>query len=361
MISQPDKSSSGSKTIPTWDGTRDTYALFKVHYKVYCTMHKCSKIFNKTAMNGLLKEKAYEKLAASDPTKLTSGQKESLKLHHDNARMSAVFTLGQKTSTGAMVLAQTVTEEYVHGKVIEAFATLDREHQPRDVTSEVELEHALEKIPFGKANGYYTRFVEVMASFQFQVSENDKLKIMVKKCTSPTYAVEIRKQMIDPNGTFAKGFYPKKPKDPKKEEGVSLLGLGTEQDKKKGGGKKDCSHCGAKGHKRADCTKLNAALKKQEAGRLSGVWQGTSNMRKGGMSMVGHAGVAVNATHTVDIKCHFKPKNGTRTTPAGPADGVSIGDLEGVVIHFDIVVKTPRCAIFAAHFIAFTVNVADVC
>eukprot|EP00956_Cyclotella_meneghiniana_P020212 scaffold35359_cov33-Cyclotella_meneghiniana.AAC.1 len=55
--------------------------------------------------------------------------------------------------------------------------------------------------------------------------------------------------------------YPKKPKDPKKEEEVSLLGLGTEQDKKKGSGKKDCSHCGAKGHKRADCTKLKAALK----------------------------------------------------------------------------------------------------
>eukprot|EP00956_Cyclotella_meneghiniana_P007965 scaffold10583_cov20-Cyclotella_meneghiniana.AAC.1 len=69
---------------------------------------------------------------------------------------------------------------------------------------------------------------------------------MVKKCTSPTYAVEICKQMTDPNGTFAKACSeiaeiqrlvhvtePKNPKDPKKEKEVSLLG--TEQDKKKGG------------------------------------------------------------------------------------------------------------------------------
>eukprot|EP00956_Cyclotella_meneghiniana_P037806 scaffold144871_cov56-Cyclotella_meneghiniana.AAC.1 len=155
-------------------------------------------------MKGLLKETAYERLAASDQTKLTDGEKKAMKLYEDNANMSAVFTLGQKTSAGAMVIAQTVTDEYVHGKVNEAFATLDKEHQPRDVTSEVELEQALEKISFGKANDYHTRFVEVMASYQFKLSEKDKLKIMVKKCTSPTYAVEIRKQMIDPDGTFAK-------------------------------------------------------------------------------------------------------------------------------------------------------------
>eukprot|EP00956_Cyclotella_meneghiniana_P025725 scaffold54298_cov36-Cyclotella_meneghiniana.AAC.1 len=155
-------------------------------------------------MKGLLKETAYERLANSDQSKLTDGEKKAMKLYEDNAKMSAVFTLGQKTSAGAMVIAQTVTDEYVHGKVIEAFATLDKQHQPRDVTSEVELEQELEKIPFGKANDYHTRFVEVMASYQFKLSKKDKLKIMVKKCTSPTYAVEIRKQMTDPNGTFAK-------------------------------------------------------------------------------------------------------------------------------------------------------------
>eukprot|EP00956_Cyclotella_meneghiniana_P014217 scaffold21223_cov41-Cyclotella_meneghiniana.AAC.1 len=102
------------------------------------------------------------------------------------------------------------------------------------------------------------------------------------------------------------------------------------------------------------------------------------------MSTVGHAGatgVAVSATHTVDIKGHFKPRNGTRATPAvltdagynpkmnynlfslsrmlvngwtivkGSAEGISIGNSEGDVIHFDIVVKTPRGAIFVAHFV----------
>ena len=274
MSSLPEEtSSSGSKAIPTWDGTKESYALFKVQFKALVTMNKANKIFNETEMNGLLQETAYEKLAGGDPTKLSDGEKKAMKLYEDNAKMAAIFTLGQKTSAGAMVLAQTVTDEYVHGKVIEAFATLDAEHQPVDVTSEVELEQALEKIPFGKANDYHTRFVEVMAGYQYKMSEKAKLKIMVKKCTSPTYAVEIRKQMVDPNGTFAKACSeiaeiqrlvhvtePKK-SNPKKEKEVSLLG--KEQETKKGGGKKDCSHCGAKGHKRADCTKLKAALKKQ--------------------------------------------------------------------------------------------------
>ena len=109
--------------------------------------------------------------------------------------------------------------------------------------------------------------------------------------------------------------------------------------------------------------------------------QGTSNVRRGGMSTVGHAGAAVSATHTVDIRGHFKPKDGSRTTPAvltdvgynpkmnynlfslsrmlvngwtivkGSAEGISIGNSEGDVIQFDIVVKTPRGAIFAAHFV----------
>ena len=78
---------------------------------------------------GLLKETKYTILAAQDQTKdvtkQTDAQKEKLKLYEDNAKMAVMYTLGQKTSAGAMVLAKTVTDEYVHGKVIEAFSTLD--------------------------------------------------------------------------------------------------------------------------------------------------------------------------------------------------------------------------------------------
>ena len=108
--------------------------------------------------------------------------------------------------------------------------------------------------------------------------------------------------------------------------------------------------------------------------------QGTSNVRRGGVSTVGHAGAAVNATHTVDIKGQFVSRDGSVTMSAtltdvgynpnmnynlfslsrmlvngwsitdGSAKGISIGDSEGNVIHFDIVVKTPRGAIFATRF-----------
>ena len=50
-----------------------------------------------------------------------------------------------------------------------------------------------------KANKYYTWFFEfeVSAGYQHTLTEQEKLKIMVKKCTSPTY-------MLDVNGTLAK-------------------------------------------------------------------------------------------------------------------------------------------------------------
>eukprot|EP00956_Cyclotella_meneghiniana_P033274 scaffold94893_cov110-Cyclotella_meneghiniana.AAC.1 len=112
MSTLPEESSSGSKTIPTWDGTPEKYALFKAQFKALVTMNKANKIFNETEMNGLLKETAYERLAAGDQTKLTDGEKKAMKLYEDNAKMAAIFTLGQKTSAGAMVIAQTVTDEY---------------------------------------------------------------------------------------------------------------------------------------------------------------------------------------------------------------------------------------------------------
>ena len=76
MSSLPEEtSSSGSKAIPTWDGTKESYALFKVQFKALVTMNKANKIFNETEMNGLLKETAYERLAAGDQTKQCSGDR----------------------------------------------------------------------------------------------------------------------------------------------------------------------------------------------------------------------------------------------------------------------------------------------
>lgn len=236
-------------------------------------MNKCGDVLKESCIKNLLTEFGYDTLKNRDSqaNPYSDDEKRAMKLYEDNANMGALFTLGQKSNAGAMVLAQTVTNAYVHGKVWQAFQTLDGEYQPVDMTAEVELEQALEKIHFNKANEYYTRFVEVSAGYQHKLSEKEKLKIMVKKCTSPTYAVEIRKQMLDANGTLAKACTeiaaiqrlvhiadgPKKPKEPKKEKEVSL---GSTEG---GGGKKKCSHCGATNHKRADCTKLKAALKKQ--------------------------------------------------------------------------------------------------
>eukprot|EP00956_Cyclotella_meneghiniana_P006176 scaffold8062_cov71-Cyclotella_meneghiniana.AAC.16 len=115
-------------------------------------------------MTVLLNEVQYTALASQNQavTAWTDAEKAVLKLYEDKSKMAAVYTLRQKTSAGAMVLAQTVTFEHVHVKVIDAFVTLDAKYQPKDVTPEVELDEAIEKVPFGKANDYYTRFVEVM-------------------------------------------------------------------------------------------------------------------------------------------------------------------------------------------------------
>ena len=108
-------------------------------------------------MTVLLNEVQYTALASQNQavTAWTDAEKAVLKLYEDKSKMAAVYTLRQKTSAGAM--------EHAHVKVIDAFVTLDAKYQPKDVTPEVELDEALEKIPFGKANNYYIRFVEVMA------------------------------------------------------------------------------------------------------------------------------------------------------------------------------------------------------
>eukprot|EP00956_Cyclotella_meneghiniana_P009759 scaffold13538_cov72-Cyclotella_meneghiniana.AAC.1 len=82
---------------------------------------------------------------------------------------------------------------------------------------------------------------------------------MVKKCTSPTYAVEVEIRNAKACSEIAEiqrlvqVTDPKKQKDPKKEKEVSSCRYSAGQEERRR----------AKGHKRADCTKLKAALKKQ--------------------------------------------------------------------------------------------------
>ena len=109
--------------------------------------------------------------------------------------------------------------------------------------------------------------------------------------------------------------------------------------------------------------------------------QGATNIRNSGISTVGHAGVPITTTKTINIPGKFVSRDGTMTMSAtltdvgynqtmnynlfslsrmlvqgwriksGDSTGISIENGKGSVISFDIVVKTSRGAIFAARFI----------
>ena len=83
-------------------------------------MNKCGNVMKESQVNTLVRvAKSY-----------SASQKRSMRLYNDNATMGAIFTLGQKSNAGTMVLAQTVNTGFVHGKVWQAFQSLDGEHQP---------------------------------------------------------------------------------------------------------------------------------------------------------------------------------------------------------------------------------------
>ena len=275
-MSNPSDGFSASKTmIPHWDGKAKTYALYRSQYGGVAVFTECGDALDPALMRDMPTKPEYLTIKNRDTTASpwSDDEKRRMALYVANTKMSAIFVLGQSKNHAVRVLDQTKTDDYPHGFVWKALETLDASNKPNDMTAEIELENALERVNFGQADDYYANIVDVCARFDRPASDLLKLKVMTKKVQSSTYMTFISTQLKATTPDFHRACMEiaelqrlckvtatsggKKSDGPGKE--VAL----NDTEKSGGNGGKKCDHCGKTGHLKADCRSRKDALKKQ--------------------------------------------------------------------------------------------------
>lgn len=265
-----DDNSSGSRMVPQWDGKAETYALYREKFGAVAVYYGCDFVMDASEMRAMPGKTAYTTLKAIDPTNQSNDDKKHIQLYEQNTKMCSIFVLGQSSNHGLMQLVATKSDEFPHGKLWEAFGALDRKKKPEDFTAEVEMQTRLKAIQFKRADDYKTEFTNIGAEYKFVMEEAAKLKIMMKRVKSATYAQIIVSELKKANPDFsqacqdiseiqrAAGLAESKP-EPKPGKEVAL----NSTEKSGGGGKqKKCRHCSG-AHLQKDCERFKAALKKQ--------------------------------------------------------------------------------------------------
>lgn len=268
-----DDNAVGKNLVPRWDGTANTYALYKEQFEAVAIYSGCPDVLDESAMRTMPTKREYDAIKYRDTSTSawSDDEKRLMGLWEQNRKCSSLYTMGQTTNHGAMVLKVTKDEvNYPHGKVYEAFRTLDKKNKPKDTTAEIECENELEALTFSRADVYFTDVVDVCAKYEQNLTDTAKLKYLAKKCTSPTYAVIVNRELKDANPDFEKACDEiaelqrlvkansktvEKKSSSGKEVALNQVGGG-------GGSGKKCDFCNG-AHKRKDCHKRNDALKKQ--------------------------------------------------------------------------------------------------
>ena len=114
-----------------------------------------------------------------------------LKLYKVNKRICTIITLGQKSDYGMSVVKKTKSKDFSQGMAYRIIKILKKKNKRTDVTAEIELRSALEKVKFKYANDYYRDVTTVCARFEVTLSETELIKIMAKQVKDSVYVDKI--------------------------------------------------------------------------------------------------------------------------------------------------------------------------
>ena len=263
----------GKSFIPQWDGKTSSYALYREQFFAVSVFSGCPDVMDETEMRNMPTKTVYSAIVGRNTTTSphSPDEERQIDLYRQNMKMCSVFTLGQTSNHGVMVLVETKSDDYPHGKVWTAFRTLDKKFKPKDFTAEIECENALDALSFSRADEFYTDVVNICARYENQLSDTAKLKYLAKKCQSSTYAKIVSEQLDANTPDFEKAcdeiakiqrlVKASNKKEVPKSTGKEVTLTSTE--KGSSSEKKPCGHCGVKGHSKKDCNKRKEAIKKQ--------------------------------------------------------------------------------------------------
>jgi hypothetical protein len=142
--------------IPMWDGKDESWPLWNVKFQSLAIYNDCKDVLDKDEMRSCPTK---NELKGLDLT-LADGKRKA-GLYKSNARLAAIFTLGQQTVYGLGYLEQTKSDNFPLGIVYRALELMKDQYAPHDLGSEILLENEIELIPFRNAGDYFNSIIAV--------------------------------------------------------------------------------------------------------------------------------------------------------------------------------------------------------
>jgi hypothetical protein len=110
-----------------------------------------------------------------------------MKIYQKNKRMCALLVLAQGSSHGLAVINKTKTANCKYGRADRTMKSLLSKYSPSDTGAKIELEMALDKIPFMFANDYYNQVIATTAMYSVNMADLELCTLAGKKCHTSLY------------------------------------------------------------------------------------------------------------------------------------------------------------------------------
>ena len=174
-----DNNESKGLMTPIWDGKAESCSRYLDQIEALAEYYDCGDALDSIKMLANCPTKTeFDAFAVgtTDPTELAK-----IKLYKANKRKCTIITLGQKSDYGMLVIKKTKTKDFPQGVAYRIIEILKKKNKPLDVTVEIELRNALEKVKFKYPNDYYRDVMAVSARYKVSLSETELIKILAKQ------------------------------------------------------------------------------------------------------------------------------------------------------------------------------------
>ncbi len=252
--------------VQKWDGKKETFDRFEAQVTAVATILDCEDAIDETAMRLLPTDQAYALIHKANP----GADENAMKIYEKNKKMCALLVLAQGSSHGLAVINKTKTADCKYGRADQIMKSLKSKYSPSDTGAKIELELALDKIPFKFANDYYNEIIATTAMYSVRMTDLELCTLAAKKCRTGLYV----KMLLDHIKSGAVDF--EEIMDQITEIQRSAKSFGDEHKSREkelalnnvegnGASKSKCPVKGCNGyHKKAECPKLKAEKAKKK-------------------------------------------------------------------------------------------------
>lgn len=169
--------------IQKWDGKKESFDKFDAQVQSVAVLLGCENALDESLMRTCPTDTAYAGYDLANP----GNNADAIKIYQDNKKMCALLVLAQGSSHGLAMINKTKGPDKKYGRADQIMKTMKKKYAPEDVGATIELELALDKIPFKFANDYYNQVVATTAMYGCTLDEKQLCVLAAKKCRSALY------------------------------------------------------------------------------------------------------------------------------------------------------------------------------